>query len=564
MGVKQKFEQVFRLKEIATVFLELELHYLIDMFSLKYHLPFHKRFLHKNSIDDEEPCTHPQTIREIFERLGGGFLKLGQLLALRPDLVGVKYAKAFEKLLDHVDPVPWDEIKDHLNNSLPQGVKTFKKIEQKPIASGSIAQVHKAILKDGTGVAVKIRRPNIEKFFEGDIAIMYSFTKILSKRYNLDFMNPEKVVEEFQYYTLKELNLKHEARNMSRFAKNFASNKNILIPTVYSDISNEKVLVMEFVTGEPLLQKRSQDQNNKVVQQLTSAVYKQLFADGFFHADLHPGNIFVIKNSSHNSSSGQIKIAFLDFGIVGYIDSVLKEQMGELFIALITGSLEKTAIALINLNTAKSDPNLRELETGIYHAIGEYYNLPIGQIPVAKMLNNCIDVARKNKISLPSQMVLFSKSLLTLEGSCRELAPNFNIISSAKKYVEKMLTPKVDLSTLPKKTLILLKEGQKVFGKIPLSIQSLDRKFSLLEEQVSEIDNTFHYLSHMLWRLSKIGIYSLLFASFLITAAILVHTGPQFYNVSIYSIIASGWSLLLLFLIMVNLRDATDVHRNRN
>ena len=360
MGVKQTIEQAARLREIAAVFLELELHYLIDLFSLKYHLPWHKRIYSKDLPIDNSHA-HPETIRQIFERLGGGFLKLGQLLALRPDLVGVEYAKSFEKLLDHVEPVEWDDLKESIEKYLPEGINAFKQIDKNPIASGSIAQVHKAILHNGTVVAVKVRRPEIEKIFHGDIAIMYSFTKILSKRYNLEFMNPEKVVEEFQAYTLKELNLKHEARNMIRFAANFAGNKNVLIPKVYSDLSNEKILVMEFVEGEHLLEERNIDKNNEVVKKLTSAVFKQLFSDGFFHADLHPGNIMVISNGLKKKDPG-LKIAFLDFGIVGYIDSVLKEQMSDLFIALITGSLEKTAIALINLNTSKSDPSLREQE----------------------------------------------------------------------------------------------------------------------------------------------------------------------------------------------------------
>ncbi len=561
MGVKQSVEQVMRLKEIASVFLELELHHLIDIFSLRHHLPWHKRFSPKDySLNLIQ--THPETVRQIFERLGGGFLKLGQLLALRPDLVGVEYAKSFEKLLEHIDPFGWDELKICMEDCLPKGINSFQQIDKKAIASGSIAQVHKAILHDGTTVAVKIRRPGIEKRFKSDISILYSFTKLLGKRYNLEFMNPEKVIEEFQTYTLKELDLTHEARNMTRFTSNFAGDKSVHIPKIYTELSNEKILVMEFIEGEHLLQERSLIQNREIINKLTTAVYQQLFSDGFFHADLHPGNIFIIPKNSHKKNS-TVQIAFLDFGIVGYIDSVLKEQMAELFIALISGSLEKTAMALINLNTTPSDPNLRELEVGIYHAIGEYYNVPLNQMPIAKMLNNCIDVARQNNISLPAQMVLFSKSLLTLEGSCRELDPNFNIVESARPYVEKMMVPKLDLHGLPKKTLIFLHEGKKLFSKIPSTLQGLDRKLGMLENKIGEIDGTFHYLSHVIWRVSKLGIYSLLFSSFLLSASILIHTGPQYHNISIYSIVASIWALLLLFLIILNLRDATDTQRKK-
>ncbi len=556
--VKQKVDSVVRLKQIASVFFELELYHLIEMFSLKYHLPWHKRF-HKHEGIIE---TQPETVREIFERLGGAFLKLGQLLALRPDLVGIEYAKAFEKLLEHVEPVEWDEVKEQIEKHLPKGVQTFKKIEKTAIASGSIAQVHKAELYDGTVVAVKVCRPNIKKKFKSDISILYSFTRVLSKRYNLGFMDPEKVIQEFEEYTLKELDLNHEARNMKRFARNFSNDPTVHIPEIYTKLSNEKILVMEYINGEKLIKKRPHGQNKEIIEKLTSAVYTQLFEHGFFHADLHPGNIFVLPAKKGKKKS-EIQIAFLDFGIAGYIDSVLKDQMGELFVALVQGSLEKTAMALISLNTTKSNPNLRELEIGIYHAIGEFYGLPLDEMPVAEMFHNCIDVARKNKISLPAQMVLFSKSLLTLDGSCRELDPHFDVVGAATPHVKKMMVPNVDYKELPQKTVLFILELKKIFGRVPLTLQQLDRKFTLLEQQMSEIDKTFHYLSHVVWRVSKVGIYSLLFASFLVSGSILINAGPQYHNISVYSIIAGGVGALLLFLILLTIHDRTDVERNK-
>ena len=580
MGLKTSVRRALRLKEIASVFLEMELHYLIDVFSLKYHLPWHQRIHTKTTSNI--PHTHPDTVRQIFERLGGAFLKLGQILAIRPDLVGASYSDAFAKLLEHVEPLEFEEVKSCISECLPHGISTFKKIDKKAIASGSIAQVHKAVLPDGTVVAVKIRRPNIEKQFESDISILYSFTKLLSTRYNLEFMDPEKIIDEFQNYTLKELDLNHEARNIARFTKNFEGDPHVHIPKIYPEISSDRILVMEYIEGQHLLQDRKKSLNTEIVDKLTAAVYQQLFDNGFFHADLHPGNIFVLekthsnhskrsKKSSHQKSASYkrsklkhdtgLQIAFLDFGIVGYIDTVLKREMADLFIALIDGDLEKTAKALIELNTARSNPNVRELETGIYHSIGEYYGLSMDQIPIAKMLNKAIDVARKNQIALPAQMVLFSKSLLTLEGSCRELDPEYNIVESAKPFVRRMLTPSLNLNELPRKTAIVIREVQKMFSSVPSAVSGLERKLSLLEFRIGEIDTTFHYLSHVVWRISKLGIYSVLFASFLISASILIHTGPMYNNLSYYTIISGGLALVLLFLILLNLRDNTDLKR---
>ncbi len=548
MGLKQTYQNAGRLKEIAQVFLELELHHLIDVFSFQKHLPWHKRIHKKETLSH----TQPETVRLIFERLGGAFLKLGQLLALRPDLIGKEYSKEFESLLDQVPEQPWEDIEPIINSRLKKGIKTFKSFNKKPIASGSIAQVYKAKLHNGKEVAVKVRRPGIEKQFNEDINIMFALTEILSKKYDLEFLDPEAIVTEFKKYTLKELDLNHELRNIVRFKKNFQEHKNIHIPKPYEHYCSEDILVMEFINGTQLLEKRPRQTNKKIVQTLHKAVNKQLFEDGFFHADLHPGNILIEKTSKGP------RIAFIDFGIVGYINKNLKKKMRNLFLALIEGSLEKTSHALIELSTNRSDPDPHKIEEGIYHAIGDYYGMPINKMPIPKMLSDLIDVARKTNLTLPSQIVLFSKSLLTLDGSARELDPTFNVVETAKPYIKKLLKEDFTPRNLAKGATSFALETKDLISNTPQMIKSFARKIQMLENSVEHIDKTTHYLSHVIWKVSKLGVYSILFSSFLVSSALLLRLQPQWNNFSAYSWVSTTIALVLLGLIILTLRDTTE------
>lgn len=524
-----RWKSIRRVKEVVQVLFKYELHHFIEDLELRMHLPFHKRFEPRK----EPASTQPETIRQIFEELGGAFIKLGQLLALRPDLIGEAYSKEFEKLLLDVPPEDPQVVKQ-LIKGLP-----LKKFKQKPLGSASIAEVHEAYLNNKK-VAVKIKRPDIEEKFHEDIEIMRFLAKKIKEKYNPSFVDPEEVVEEFKHYTDKELDLKHEATNIKRFYKNFQSDPDIIIPQVFDKYTTNNILVMEYVEGKNIL--TSKKQNKGVIKKVTSAVYKMLFEHRFFHADLHPGNIYINKG----------KIILLDFGIAGHIDKQLEVKLFNLFSAMVEGNLDNTTDALLDLNISTVEPRSQMLKDGIYEVLGDFYNQPLGKMNFEKIFYGCIDVAKRSNLKFPASIVLFGKSLVTMDGFCREIDPKFNVVKNAKPYVHKIVKQKI----APKKIVKQAKEAalqyHQMLVRFPSMVTNLGRKITRFEARVLDIDNTFQRLTRMIWRVSKLLVTTILFATFFISSIILIDRPPLFGGYSVFTIIGMIMSIIL-FVEILNL-----------
>ena len=513
-----------RLREIVAVLFDYEMHHFIKVLGLKSHLPFHKKF----EPLDTHFVTQPETVREIFEKLGGAFIKLGQLLALRPDLIGSDYSKEFEKLLLDVPPEDPIVIKGLIRN-IP-----FTKFYEKPLGSASIAQVHRAVL-NGKTVAVKIKRPDAEMKFEEDIKIMEYLAKKIKEKYDPSYVDPINIVEVFKKYTENELDFLHEASNIRKFAKNFKNTKGIKIPQVYGDYTTKDILIMEYIEGKNILEIKLK--NKGVIRKVTDAVYKMLFEDRFFHADLHPGNIYIKGNL----------IIFLDFGIVGHIDKVLERKLFHLFSALVGGDVEKVAEALLEINSSNQEPDAQYLREGLYDVLGDYYDQPIEKMDFGKIFYGAIEVARKSHIKVPAQLVLFGKSLVTMEGFCREIDPKFNVVRNAKPFVNKIMKKELSPTSILKKGKDIAFQIHEFVVEFPRVIMDLTRKFSLVEERIIDMDITFKLLTRVLWKVGKLISLTLLFMSFFVASFVVREMNPQYNGFSIYSII--GLVISALFLI---------------
>ena len=516
-----------RLRQLVDVLFKHEMHFLIEKLGLRKYLPILKRFSVKENIIE----TQPSTIRKIFEELGGGFLKLGQLLALRPDLIGARYSKEFEKLFSEVPSEDFETIKESL-----KGIP-LRNISKKPLGSGSIAQVHKAVLKDKI-VAVKIKKKNVDKIFEEDIKLLDFIAKQLIKHYNIPFIDLLGIVEEFKKYTEQELNFLHEASNMIRFYKNFKQDKRVIIPKVISEYSTNDILIMEFKEGIPI--NKISKQKKRVIDNLVSAIYKMIFEDRFFHADLHPGNILI-------DNKGRINL--LDFGIVGHIDKTFEKKIFSLFYNLIEGNIEETAKSLIDLDIGTEEPDETILKEGLYNVLADFYDRPIEKMPFDKIFYGCIDVARKSRIKLPSNLVLFGKSLISLDGTCRELNPEFNVVSQAKPYVEKLVLKKYSPKNILKDSKQFAFQVVDIVNQLPSSLKKISRQFRKIEERVIDMDETFHQLNKTLYNSLKLLSVTILFSTFFIMSLLFFDKGPSIEGISI--IFISGLIISLLFFISV-------------
>ncbi|MBI4159158.1 AarF/ABC1/UbiB kinase family protein [Candidatus Woesearchaeota archaeon] len=480
MSLKESFQEINRFRQILDVFFKEGFGYMIYKAGLRNQISLNFRMGSKSEIKDSVPIR----IRRAMEELGGTFIKLGQLLSLRQDLIPIEYAKEFSRLQDQVPSFSYGEviaiIEQDLNKKLSE---IFLKFEKEPIASASIGQVHVAWLKTGEKVAVKVMRPGIEQLFETDIKILYQIAGIIEKHYpelkDYDFLN---IVKEFERYTKNELNYVKEANNINIFYNNFKGDRYIVIPNVYLNYTTKRVLVMDFIDGKKI-DEAEEKERKKAVQLVVNAVLKQIFEFRVFHADPHPGNIFILKNG---------KVSFLDFGIVGRISELEIYHAENLFMALAFGNRELLAESLINLGAVEKSIDIEQLKRDLSQHGRDYYDITLDQLNFKNFLNDIIVLARKYRIKLIPDFVLLIKSAATLEGFAKEMDPQYNFVEAWKKYARNIMEKRKSLSYKKKFVKKNLYEFAKLMNELPRDIKSFlssheHMKVDMDEKAISKI-----------------------------------------------------------------------------
>jgi len=441
MGLGQTLRDIKRLNQIVDVLFKVELGYIIEKLKLKSHLSFGNRFK-KQEIKNKNL---PARLRMAMEELGGTFIKLGQLLSLRPDLIPDEYCKEFSKLQDDVKEFSYEEVKSIAEEELKKPIgKLFKKFDKKPLAAASVGQVHFAILKTGEKVAVKVQRPKMEEIFKTDIDILYHIADLI-ERYmpEIGEYNPRRIVEEFEKYTKKELDYLTEAKNIDIFYNNFKDDKKIKIPKVHWEWTTKKILTMEYIDGKKIGDDDiTREKRKKVVKTVTNCFIKQVLDHGFFHADPHPGNIFLMKGN---------KVALLDFGIVGRIDFAMRRKIENILIALVNRDTSLLAGGIIDVGIVDKNTETQQLEKDLAEHLGEYYNLSLQQTSISSFFYDAFTLARKYRMKFPPNFVLLIKAMATTEGFDKKYYPEFNFVKACeptvRRAMKKRTSPKYLIET---------------------------------------------------------------------------------------------------------------------
>ncbi|MDP2163382.1 MAG: AarF/UbiB family protein [Hydrogenophaga sp.] len=386
----------------------------------------------------------PVQLRLAIEELGPTFVKLGQILAGRADLFGPEYIAEFEKLHSHVPAVPLDSLRTQLREDLggePEDV--FARFDPEPLAAASIAQVHRAQLKDGTEVVVKIRRPGITDTIEADLRLLGRIAAVAEAELpSLKPYRPQHLVRELARSLKRELDLASECRSAERIAANLAPLTWIVIPKVHWQHTTERVNVQDFVDGVAGNDLAGIDLNGfdrkLLAQRGSQAVLKMIVQDGFFHADPHPGNVFYLEGN---------RIAFIDFGMVGRLSQRRREELLNLLLGLIERSPQTVADVLLDWTGDEHGVNLALLETEIEVFVDQYHGTPLAQLNLGQMLADVTTILREHHLGLPSDMALLIKAFITLEGMGRRLDPEFHMTTEAlpqlRQVVRARYQPKV-------------------------------------------------------------------------------------------------------------------------
>jgi predicted unusual protein kinase regulating ubiquinone biosynthesis (AarF/ABC1/UbiB family) len=389
---------------------------------------------------DEPQLPTPAVLKNILVDLGPVYVKLGQLLSTRPDLLSGSYIEELSTLQDEVPPVAWSEIEVLIRQQLKQPLEeTFTTINPVPVAAGSIAQTHRATLKDGREVALKVQRPGIDVTVARDIALIQGIADLVARTEFGQSYEIKSIAEEFVKALEAELDFTREAGYTDELRHNLSESRwfdpnQIVVAKIYWDLTTQKLLVMEWLDGVPLLAADLNHQNGKTPtierQEITSllfrAFFQQLYIDGFFHADPHPGNIFYLKNG---------RIALIDCGMMGRLDPRTQQILTEMLLAIVDLDARRCAQLTLQLADSEQPVILSRLENDYDRMLRKYYNLNLSQMNFSQIIYELLQVARNNKIRLPSNMGLYAKTLANLEGVARFFNPELNFIDEIQPLI---------------------------------------------------------------------------------------------------------------------------------
>jgi ubiquinone biosynthesis protein len=484
----------------------------------------------------------PANLRKAFEELGPTFIKIGQILSTRPDILSEKYILELSKLQDNVAQEPFENIQQILFEQFGKNTnEIFLNFNEVPMASASISQVHKARLKNGEEVIVKIQRPEISEKMRLDISILYKLIKLTKAKFSDSLIDPLDALDELLYATEMELNFKNEIANIDNFKE---LNKNVAflsVPTLYYNYCTEKIITMEMIHGIKisninLLKKNNYDLKD-MGEKLTLSYFKQIFDDGFFHCDPHPGNIIISEN----------KIFYIDFGLVGTLSSSLKSSLNDIVIAIAYQDISKIVSLLISIGINKGPVNRNKLYEDIDYLLMNYSSTSLSNIKISQLLEDIFSIAKNNNIKLPREFTLLMRGSVIIEGVLVKLSPELKIMDIAISFVKsknkysflnnfsfddsliKLVSFTQNSSKLPSRLIELINSG--LDGRL---------KFQLVHKN---LENPVNSLNKMINRL----VSSLIISSMIIGSALILssNTGPKIYGMSFIGV--TGFIIAALF-----------------
>ncbi len=415
----------------------------------------------------------PAQVRLALEELGPAFVKLGQILAGRADLFGPEWIAEFEKLHSHVPAVPLELLRPQLRDDLggePEDV--FARFDAEPLAAASIAQVHRAQLKDGTEVVVKIRRPGITAVIEADLRLLGRLAALVDAKIPaLKPYRPQQLVRELVKSLRRELDLAGECRHAERIAANMAPLPWIVIPRVHWAHTGERVNVQDFVGGIPgdrldQLTPEAGFARPLLAQRGAHAVLKMIVEDGFFHADPHPGNVFYLPGNG---------IAFIDFGMVGRLSERRREELLQLLLGLVERQAQAVADVLMDWTSDSHGTNLGQLETEIEDFVDQYHGTPLAELSLGQMLADVTTLLREHRLGLPSDLALLIKAFISLEGMGRGLDPGFHMATEATPMLRQVLRARYQPEVLAGRAWKTLRRTLAVAEQLPHDVSHLLR-----------------------------------------------------------------------------------------
>jgi len=425
----------------------------------------------------------PKQLRRRLEILGPTFTKLGQIMAIREDLLPEVITRELDSLMDHLPPIPFEQVQEIIERELEAPVdQLFRTIDPEPLGAASIAQVHRATTHNGDDVVLKVIKPGIRDVVTSDLKLLELFGGFL--QWLLPRYQPKQIIEEFSAYTKREIDFDYEADHAEIFAANFQDASGIVFPDVYRELSTADVLTMEYLGGirpnSEAVFELSEEERRRVIDLGASAIIRMLYKDGFFHADLHAGNLKILPGERPED----LQIGFIDLGMVGRFRADIKRRMLYYYYALVRGDVESAARYLLDMARVGEDGDPQGFRRAVSDMARHFLmRSKQGSISLAQVILQSLSLGARYRIFFPVEMTLMVKALVTFEGVGRTLDPNLDVVAVSRHHVQQIFRDRFNPFTLGSEMLSNAPELVDVALKLP---QLFTSGVSHLEESIAD------------------------------------------------------------------------------
>lgn len=552
--IGRTYRYVQRYRQILTVLFKYGFGDIIDALKIEQYLEVGLQMVSREPREKIETLSRAARVRMALEELGPTFIKMGQILSTRPDLLPIEFVQEISKLQDNVPPFPFEQVKATIEKEFKKTLDhAFLSFDGRPIAAASIGQVHRAVMLNGKKAAVKIQRPGVKRIIEVDLEIMMHLAGLMERHLKgMDIQRPSRIVEEFADTLGKELDYTLEGAHMERFARQFANEPTVHVPALYRELTTKHVLTMEYISGIKAsdietLEKKGFDRC-KIARQGLDLIMKQVFIHGFFHADPHPGNIFVLPDNI---------FCYIDFGMMGRINLKTRERFADLISSIVDRDEVKAADALLRLiDSDKSIDDYIPLQKDVAEFMDKHCYHPLKDVNFEDMLNQLLQIITKHQLIIPQDLFLMIKALSTIEGIGRRLDPDLDVVDQAAPFIKRILLNRI----LPKRIIKdLTSSGNDLIHLLQDIPGELHDILRLMRQGKMKIEFEHQGLEEMLAvhnRISNRIAFAIILASLVIGSSLIVVSGipPIWRGIPVIGLlgflIAGAMGLWLLIFIL--------------
>jgi ubiquinone biosynthesis protein len=552
MQLNRNLRSIRRYRNIVRVLFKYGFDNILEYLNLSQFVARSRRLLRRE--ESQIALLSPaERMRLALEELGPTFIKLGQLLSTRPDVIPKAYVDEFAKLQDSVPSFSEEEVRAQVRRELRAGIEElFSSFDLQPLAAASIAQVHRARLLTGEEVAVKVRRPGVVELVESDIDVLMGLASMAERHVpGSDIYDPVGLVREFSRTIRREMDFSREGHTIERIAANFAGDHTLYFPRVYWEKSSKGVLTLEFIHGIKVNDLAALDRAGLdrpvIARNGADTFLRMVLSHGFFHGDPHPGNVFILPDNV---------ICLLDYGMVGRLDNEMKAYLVDILMAIIDRDVDEVValVAAMDDMVELNDP--RGLKRDLSEFIDSYYEIPLKEIEVGRMLMEFFEIITTYHIRFQPDLMLLAKALVTIEGMGRELDPSFDMVEHVKPFMEKAIRERLSPRHMAKEMGGHVKSIVQMAKNLPRDLKELlhrinRNKFKIdlehrgLDYFVKELDKSINRLS-----------FSLIIAALIVGSSIVMQTdkGPlllgfpvfAFLGYTIAGLIGLWWVIAIL------------------